>query len=44
MPVERDPAAYYRALDRYGDPRAGMPLLDRASYEKGVRNLRRANC
>ena len=44
MPVERDPAAYYRALDRYGDPRAGMPLLDRASYEKGVRNLRKANC
>jgi hypothetical protein len=44
MPVETDPAAYYRALDRYGDPRAGMPLLDRASYEKGVRNLRKANC
>lgn len=44
MPVERDPTAYYRAVERYGDPRAGMPLLDRASYQEGVRNLRKAGC
>jgi hypothetical protein len=44
MPVETDPAAYYRAVDRYGDPRDGMPLLDHASYEAGVQHLRRADC
>ena len=44
MPVETRPALYYRAVDRYGDPRAGRPLLDNASYEAGVRHLRRADC
>ena len=44
MPVERSPARYYRAVDRYGDPRAGMPLLDHASFAAGVRHLRKADC
>jgi len=44
MPVETRPALYYRAVDRYGDPRAGRPLLDNASYEAGVRHLRKADC
>ena len=26
MPVETNPAAYYRAIDRYGDPSAGLPI------------------
>jgi hypothetical protein len=44
MPVETDPAVYYRAVDRYGDPRDGMPLRDHASYEAGLQRLRKANC
>ena len=44
MPAEAQPAAYYHAIDTFGDPRAGMALRDRASYEAGVRNLRKAGC
>jgi hypothetical protein len=44
MPAVPRPSLYYRAVDRYGDPRAGMPLRDVASYEMGVRNLRKADC
>lgn len=44
MPVETQPAAYYRAIDLYGDPRYTQPLLDRASYEAGMANLRRPGC
>lgn len=44
MPVETQPAAYYRAVDLYGDPRTGQPLLDRASYEAGIANLKKAGC
>ena len=44
MPVETKPAAYYRAVDRYGDPTAGMPLVDRASFEAGMRHLHKAGC
>ena len=44
MPVETAPAVYYAAIDRYGDPRAGMPLVDHASYDAGLARLRKANC
>lgn len=44
MPAVPRPGLYYRAVDHYGDPRAAMPLTDRASYEMGVRNLRKADC
>ena len=44
MPVETSPALYYRAVDRYDDPRAGMPLVDQASYEAGIGHLRKAGC
>ena len=44
MPVETQPAVYYRAVDSFGDPRDGMPLLDRASYEAGLQRLRKPNC
>lgn len=44
MPVETSPAVYYRAIDRYGDPSAGLPVVDRADYDQGRTNLRRAGC
>jgi hypothetical protein len=44
MPVETDPAQYYRAVDRYGDPRDGMPLVDHDSYEAGLARLRKGSC
>jgi hypothetical protein len=44
MPAVTEPPQYYRAIDYFGDPRAGHPLRDRAAYEIGVRNLRRAGC
>ena len=44
MPVETKPALYYRAVVRYGDPIAGQALVDRASYDAGVRNLKKPGC
>jgi hypothetical protein len=44
MPVEREPAPYYRAIDHYGDPAAGRPLKDRADYELGIQRLKKAGC
>lgn len=44
MPVETEPAPYYRAIDHYGDPAAGRPLKDVASYESGVQRLKRPSC
>ncbi len=44
MPSETRPALYYRALHVFGDPIGGAPLLDHASYDAGLRNLRRPNC
>ena len=44
MPVETDPALYYRAIDRYGNPAAGRPITDRTDYDNAVRNLRRPGC
>lgn len=44
MPAETRPAPYYHAIDTFGDPRAGRPLRDRASFEVGVRNLRQPGC
>ena len=44
MPALSSPAPYYRAVELFGDPRAGMPLRDIASYQMAVRNLRKADC
>jgi hypothetical protein len=44
MPVETNPALYYRAIDRYGDPAAGRRVTDRADYDNGARNLRKPGC
>jgi len=44
MPSEIHPADYYAAIAAFGDPVQGRPLTDRASYEAGIRNLRRPGC
>jgi hypothetical protein len=44
MPVERSPAVYYRAIDRYGDPSAGLPVVDRADYDQALANLQIPGC
>jgi len=38
------PLAYYRAVDRYGDPVAGEPVRDRADFDAARANLRKAGC
>lgn len=44
LPWIDSPALYYRAVDRYGDPSAGWPLVDHADYSIATRNLRRPGC
>lgn len=44
MPQVNDPATYYRATDRYGDPIAGIPVTDRADFDRARQNLVRAGC
>jgi hypothetical protein len=38
------PPDYYRAVDRYGDPAAGKPIVDRTDYETAIANLRKPGC
>jgi hypothetical protein len=44
MPQVNDPATYYRATDRYGDPVAGTPVTDRVDFDRARHNLLRAGC
>jgi hypothetical protein len=44
MPAEADPALYYRAIDKYGDPSAGQPVTDRADFERAKTNLQTPGC
>lgn len=44
MPQVNDTVAYYRAVDRYGDPVAGLPVTDRTDYDRARRNLVRPGC
>jgi hypothetical protein len=44
IPQLDDPAAYYRATDRFGDPVAGQPVTDRADFDRARANLVRAGC
>ena len=44
MPQVNDPATYYRATDRYGDPVAGFPVTDRSDFDRARRNLIRPGC
>lgn len=44
MPQVTSPGAYYRAVDRYGDPVAGRSIPDAASYTVARRNLISHGC
>lgn len=44
MPQVVDPAAYYRAVDAFGDPAPPLPVADRADYDRALANLVRAAC
>ncbi len=44
MPDEINPALYYRAIDLYGDPSAGLSVTDRASFDQAMANLLTAGC
>jgi hypothetical protein len=44
MPVEIEPALYYRAIDRYGDPSAGLPVTDRGDFDRARLNLVSGGC
>ena len=41
---QTDAAAYYRAVDTYGNPVAGLPVRDRKDFEVASANLRKAGC
>ena len=44
MPDETNATLYYRAIDRYGDPSTGLPVLDRAAFDQARDNLLTAGC
>lgn len=44
MPSVTQPALYYRAVDRYGDPAASMQVVDRSSFEQARANLVTPGC
>lgn len=44
MPAETNPARYYRAIDKYGDPSAGLPITDRVDFDHGHANLLKPGC
>jgi hypothetical protein len=44
MPQMTSPAAYYRAVDRYGDPTASQPVVDRAAFDQARANLQTPGC
>ncbi len=44
VPQVSEPALYYRALDRYGDPAPPLPVTDHADYDRALANLERTGC
>jgi hypothetical protein len=44
MPEETSPSLYYRAIDLYGDPVAGVRVADRAAFDQGRANLLKPGC
>jgi hypothetical protein len=44
MPQVTSPALYYRAVDRFGDPVAGLPVADRSDFQQAEANLLIAGC
>jgi hypothetical protein len=44
MPAVKSPALYYRAIDLYGDPIAGLPVTDKSDFDIAEANLRLPHC
>ncbi len=44
MPQVTSPGAYYRAVDRYGDPEAGKPAIRNADFDRAGNNLVKPGC
>jgi hypothetical protein len=44
MPQVNRPPVYYRAVDRYGDPAASPPVVDRTAYQTARLRLVRPGC
>src|SRR5207245_8118306 len=44
LPQISSPAVYYRAVDRYGDPEAGMPAIRNADFDRAGTNLVKPGC
>jgi hypothetical protein len=44
MPQVTSPAAYYRAVDRYGDPAADTPVVRGPDFERARANLLKPGC
>jgi hypothetical protein len=44
MPQVTSPPAYYRAVDRYGDPAAGTPAVRGPDFERARANLLKPGC
>jgi hypothetical protein len=44
MPPETSPAIYYRAIDRYGEPAASLPIVDQADFDRARANLLTPGC
>jgi hypothetical protein len=44
MPQVTSPGAFYRAVDRYGDPGAGMPVVRGPDFERARANLLKPGC
>lgn len=44
MPQVTSPALYYRAVDRYGDPTASIPVVDRSDFDQARASLRSPGC
>jgi len=44
MPYVMSPALYYRAIDRYGDPSAGLPVTDQTDFARARLNLVSNGC
>jgi hypothetical protein len=44
MPQVINPAHYYRAIDRFGDPVASRPVTRRGDFDRAKGNLTRSDC
>ena len=44
MPAVTSARAYYRAIDRYGDPEAGAGPIRNGDFQQAVANLRKPGC